>query len=127
MLTYQPIPITVQAIEQIINILQSEPGVKAVTVSTLDGLPLTPPTTASTQMAAAAGFLLASAHQSSAMLGCKPGTAITVQAEDGCFLVCQVFKVNSVSLLLMAVFYQPFTYKRLFSRTIKAICHTLEA
>lgn len=127
MFTHQPIPVTVHAIEKIVNALQVEPGIRAVTVSTLDGLPLTLPTTISAQIAAAAGFLFASAHQASALLSCKPGTTITIQAEDGSFIVCQSFTVNKVNLLLTVIFEQPFTHKRLFARTIKAICHTLEA
>ena len=127
MFMYQPMPTTVHAIEEIIRTLQAESVVKAVTVSTLGGLPLTPATTTTAQIAAAAGFLFASANQTSALLSCQPGATITLETEDDNFIVCQPFPIGSVHLLLTVIFYRPFAYKRLFSRTIKAICHTLEA
>ncbi len=119
---------TARYLRRIIADLSQQPGVETAVLSTEDGLvlDLADTTPVGNQLAAVAGFMLATTQLSSTMLGLQESQELLVQGKDGRFLVCRPFQIGQSRLILSIIFNQAITYKRLFNQSIRAIQQTLE-
>jgi predicted regulator of Ras-like GTPase activity (Roadblock/LC7/MglB family) len=115
-------------LQQVIADLNQYPGVQTAVLSTeeglvMDGADLAP---ISNQLAAVAGFMLATTQLSLNMLGLQESQELVVQGKGGSFLVFRPFQVGQSRLILSAIFEPTIPYKRLFNQTIQVIQHTVE-
>lgn len=105
--------------------LQQEPGVETAVLGTADGLTVNGQ--APEQTAAVASFLIASAQQASAILGrSKTSRELTIRLANDALLVCWPFVAGSIELILAVIFKQETAYKRLLTRTARAIQQAIE-
>jgi len=115
-------------LRQVVTDLVQYPGVQTAVLSTEDGLTVdvAESTPVCNQLAAVAGFMLATTQLSLTMLGLQESQELVVQGKDGRFLVSRPFQVGQSRLILSVIFNQTISYKRLFNHTIQAIQHTVE-
>lgn len=115
-------------LRQVIANLNHYPGVQTAVLSTEDGLTVdvADSTPVGNQLAAVAGFMLATTQISLAMLGLQESQELVVQGKDGRFLVSRPFQVGQSRLILSVIFSQAIAYKRLFNQTIQTIQQTVE-
>ncbi len=104
------------------------PGVQTAVLSTEEGLAMdvAESTPVGNQLAAVAGFMLATTQLSLSMLGLQESQELVVQGTGGSFLVSRPFQVGQSRLILSAIFDPAVPYKRLFNQTIQAIQQTVE-
>lgn len=114
-----------QELGQIMAALNARPEVQLAVLCTEDGLPVNMATAVATQLAAVTGFILATVHQSFALLGLEEGSELLVQKKDGC-LVCRSFMAADWQLVLVVIFAQEVSYKRLLTQTISRIKQSVE-
>lgn len=90
-------------------------------LSSEDGLAIEDRGPMAAQLAAVAGFMLASARQSGAMLGFHNSRDIIVQLDPENLLICRHFRAGQAGLILAAIVKTKSTYKRLLNNAIRSV------